>query len=113
MAYLYELAIMRNTLVSLILCGMSPSIELEDLGIWRSEQDCQDYLTAGSPTGLEAVRRVAASLSLAGGSLNEIFGSIGQREWILTTHKNNRMRQQLFQPPSHSPASRARTAHAK
>jgi len=32
MAYLYELAITRNTLVSLILCGMSPSTELSSLG---------------------------------------------------------------------------------
>src|SRR3989442_680083 len=78
-----------------------------------SGEDQQDHLTAGCAAGLEAGRSVGASVRLAGISSNAIFGSIGQREWILTSQKNNRMRQQIFQPPSNSPASSAVTAAGK
>src|SRR5881296_3996738 len=78
----------------------------------RSGEDRQDYLTAGCATGLEAWHG-GASVSLAGVSSNAIFGSIGQREWIPTIQKNNRMRQRIFQPPSNSPASSAVTADGR
>src|SRR6266516_650575 len=78
-----------------------------------SGKDRQDYFTAGCAKGLEAGRSVGASASSAGISSNEIFGSIGQRDWILTIQKNNRMRQQIFQPPSNSPASSAVTADGR
>ena len=48
--------------------------------IERCGEDRQDYSTAGSATGLEAGRSEGASVSFAVPSLNEILGSIGQRE---------------------------------
>src|SRR5437879_4764239 len=80
---------------------------------FHPQPDRRDYLTAGRATRLEGGRSARASLSWAGISLNEIFGSSGQRDWILMSQKNNRMRQQIFQPPSNSPASSAVTADGR
>src|SRR2546425_8173935 len=79
----------------------------------RPGEGRQDYLAAGCTTGLEGERSVGARVSLPGISSNEIFGSIGQREWIPTIQKNKRMRQRIFQPPSNSPASSAVTADGR
>src|SRR5262245_26009067 len=76
-----------------------------------SSENSQDCLTAGC--GLEFERWGAASAGPDGISANEIFGSIRQREWMRTIQKNNLMRQQIFQPPSNSPARRAVTADGR
>ena len=72
------------------LVASNPAVSGKIRGVRRSESwgySTGDYFAVGCATGSEAEWAVAARDLPSGVSLNEIFGRIGQQEWILTSQK--------------------------
>ena len=68
----------------------NPPVSGKIRGVRRSESwgfSTGDYFAVGCAKGSEAECAVAERDVPPGVSLNEIFGRIGQQEWILTSQK--------------------------